>query len=362
MNNNHSLHTISVEYLYENMRLTHDIYSSGKEHVLLLRKDTVLTNAMISRLKKLCGESKNVCVTHDMYHSLLNRELPRRLRQDFLEKKVGYGHSKKLAIGIIDSAMRTGSVDHRQTEAATHDITVRLNTVDAALIFQCINGQNSIDEYLYTHSINVAMLNGLMGKWLRLPPEDIKLLITCGLLHDIGKTKIAPDLLNAPRRLLEHEYEIVKRHADYSYDILSKTPGLHEMVATVARHHHERSNGSGYPDGLITEEIPLFSRVTAIADIYDAMVSRRSYKNAHSPFEILSQLAHGKFSDLDYSLVQLFLSNMPLELVGKSVLLSDGSVATVRYVDTANWKFPLVEIDGETFYTSPERRCVCMVI
>ena len=120
-------------------------------------------------------------------------------------------------------------------------------------------------------------------------------------------------------------------------------------------------NGNGYPAHLVADNIPFFARITSISDVYDAMVSQRCYKKANSPFKILSALADQKFSDLDMKLVEIFTRMMPFELIGKTVLMSDGSVATVRHVDPDDMEYPFVQMSTQIFKTSEEISCVSMI-
>jgi len=200
-----------------------------------------------------------------------------------------------------------------------------------------------------------------MGRWLNLPPEEVSLLVIGGLMHDIGKTMVPQDILNVQRKLTAEEFEIIKKHANYSHHLISQNNKFSEKVCQTALHHHEKMNGSGYPDKLVADEIPYHARITSIADIYDAMVSKRTYKNANSPFKILADLAEQKFSDLDMKLVGRFTSMMPFELVGKSVLMSDGSVATVKHVDPEDMEFPYVGVDADIFKTNKKLYCVSMI-
>ena len=98
-------------------------------------------------------------------------------------------------------------------------------------------------------------MNALMGKWLGLPEDDVRTLVLAGLLHDVGKTKIPEEIINSPRRLTSAEYNIVKLHPVFSYEMLGSQFG--ETVRDIARHHHEKLTGDGYPDGLKGDEISL---------------------------------------------------------------------------------------------------------
>jgi HD-GYP domain-containing protein (c-di-GMP phosphodiesterase class II) len=121
-------------------------------------------------------------------------------------------------------------------------------------------------------------------------------------------------------------------------------------------------NGSGYPSGLAADEIPIFARITSVSDVYDAMVSKRCYKEAHSPFAVLNQLKEEQFWGLDIKIVNLFVEQMPRELLGKSILLSNGMAGIIRHVNDKNIEYPVVEINGEIVNTNKDLHCISMLI
>ena len=132
-------------------------------------------------------------------------------------------------------------------------------------------------------------------------------------MHDIGKIRIPDAILNKPGKLTKEEFEIMKRHAAFGGDIIRKTMSDVEereycdIAYNIARYHHERYDGTGYPDGLIGDEIPLEARVMALADVYDALVSDRVYKKAFSGEEARNIIMESSGTQFDPNLVPLFL-------------------------------------------------------
>jgi HD-GYP domain-containing protein (c-di-GMP phosphodiesterase class II) len=208
----------------------------------------------------------------------------------------------------------------------------------------------------------VAIINGLMGKWLGLSEEETEELVLLGLVHDVGKTKIPADILNSPNKLSNSEAELLKKHAIYSYEMLGKSGRFGDAVKKGARHHHEAMNGTGYPDGLKADDIPFYSRITAVSEAYDEMVSERAYKSAQSPFKVLVEMRAEQFSGLDIRLVKLFTEKMPQELVGKLFVMSNGAVGVVRHINNLNIEYPVVEVSGEVIQTNKDLHCVTMLI
>ncbi|MCX8127630.1 MAG: HD-GYP domain-containing protein [Synergistetes bacterium] len=142
------------------------------------------------------------------------------------------------------------------------------------------------DPYTRDHSKNVAFISLYLADRLGLSRKEKELLEEASLLHDIGKIGISDEILNKRGKLSPEEFEVVKKHPEIAFSILSDIKGA-EVIAKVVRHHHERVDGNGYPDGLKGEEIPLLSRIIAVADIFDALISERPYRSALSPEEAI---------------------------------------------------------------------------
>ena len=136
----------------------------------------------------------------------------------------------------------------------------------------------SYDNYTYQHSVNLAVLGVTVGKTLNYEPTKLKEFGLGLLFHDFGKTKIPLEILNKPGRLTTEEFEIMKNHAEYGYQILSKKYKLSDISKMVIRHHHEKLDGSGYPHGLKAGQIPEWVQIATIVDIYDALTADRIYK------------------------------------------------------------------------------------
>jgi HD-GYP domain-containing protein (c-di-GMP phosphodiesterase class II) len=210
--------------------------------------------------------------------------------------------------------------------------------------------------------VNVAIINGLMGKWLKMEEKEISNLVILGLIHDVGKTQISEEIINSPDTLTDEQLEIMKKHTQVSHDILKNNSNFTEEIRYAALHHHERMNGTGYPNALRMDDIPIYSRITAVSDVYDAMISLRSYKTAQSPFLVLKQLKEEQFWGLDIKLVNVFTEQMPKELVGKSVMMSNGMTGIVRHINDRIIEYPIVEIGGDIVTTNKDLYCVSMII
>lgn len=207
-------------------------------------------------------------------------------------------------------------------------------------------------DYLLHHSIHVAILAGLMGKWLRMPRSQRQKLIISGLVHDVGKLRISRDILDKAGRLTSTELKLVRRHAELGYEMLryGQLQEENDILMGVLQ-HHERNDGSGYPQGCRAAEINPFARILAIADMYDAMAANRVYAKKKNPFEVFGVLSDdimNKRLDTEYGV--LFIRKICHALNGSWLKLSNGKRAKIVYIDDSRMSaLPIVQTPDEEF-------------
>ena len=224
---------------------------------------------------------------------------------------------------------------------------------DGARAVAQIHNMNREGSYLLHHSLHVAILAGLMGRWLHWPREYRERLLLAGLLHDVGKLKIPGEILNKPGKLTPQEMAIVRRHSTYSAEILAKCglSGEADIMAGVLQ-HHERCDGSGYPSGLKKDMIAPFGKILAILDIYDAMAANRAYAHKISPFEIFDRLNSDMMENkIDAEYGVLFVKKICHALTGSWLRLTNGEKAKIIYIDQSRTNsLPIVETPDGKFY------------
>ena len=224
---------------------------------------------------------------------------------------------------------------------------------DGARAVAQIHNMNREGSYLLHHSLHVAILAGLMGRWLHWPREYRERLLLAGLLHDVGKLKISDDILNKPGRLTPSEMNIVRHHSAYSAEILARCglAGETDIMAGVLQ-HHERGDGSGYPSGIKKDIISPFGKILAILDIYDAMAANRAYAHKVSPFEIFDRLNADMMEDkIDAEYGVLFVKKICHALTGSWLRLTNGEKAKIVYIDQSRThSLPIVETPDGKFY------------
>lgn len=164
------------------------------------------------------------------------------------------------------------------------------------------------DAYTHGHSLRVTEYSLIIGKGLGLTDSQMNNLELAALFHDIGKIGIPDHLLLKPGKLSPDEMYIMQTHPVKSQKILENIPGMEDVVPAV-RHHHERLDGKGYPDGIKGEQIPLGARIILVADTFDAMTSTRAYRNALSPEVAYEELVRCSGTQFDPDLVEIFLKH-----------------------------------------------------
>lgn len=187
----------------------------------------------------------------------------------------------------------------------------------------------SCDNYTFLHSVNVCVLSIATGVELKLNYDELKELGIGALLHDIGKVLIPPQILQKNSALTDEEYEVIKQHSIFGYNILKTIPQISEKSAMVALCHHERFDGNGYNKGLRQNEIHIYSRIVSVADIFDALTSDRIYRKKISTIQAIDYLTVIAALSLDAEVLNCFTKIIPPFPVGTGVILNNGEKGVV---------------------------------
>lgn len=212
------------------------------------------------------------------------------------------------------------------TNSITNDLLDAIDSNNAIAID--INELKTSDEYTFKHSVDVATIAMILAKQQGLPRQDIYQIGVAGLLHDVGKTRVPLEILNKPGRLDEKEFEVMKQHSVYGYRMVKDKPNFNEAISLAVLQHHEKINGLGYPMGVNEKQITPYAKILSVADIYDALVTERPYKQAFTQrdaVEMIMSMTH----ELDMDAMRSFLESMILYPVGSVVELSNGEKAKV---------------------------------
>ncbi len=163
------------------------------------------------------------------------------------------------------------------------------------------------DYYTHTHSINVSIYAICLGEYLGIKDDELLDLGTSALLHDIGKSKISYEIINKNGALSEEEFSSMKYHSAFGYELALKLGITDRNILSGIRHHHEKMDGKGYPDGIEDENISQFARIIGTCDVFDALTTKRSYKDPFSSFDALAMMKKQMSTHLDMNLVNSFI-------------------------------------------------------
>lgn len=289
------------------------------------------TKPQLDALKKYCSS-----VVIDLERSETQEE-PRSARTPYPEK-VAVEHEFEAAgaaMAVSESMMRDviasvrvgRTLDAGRLRAAVVTMTESvLRNPDALLLFAQLRDKG---EYTVSHALDVSVYMITFGRFLQLELTQIEFLGYLGLLQDVGKLRLPKQLLEKRERLSIEEFERAKLHVNYSAEILRATPGLPPDLARLATLHHERHDGSGYPNHLRGPEIGTIGSIAAVVDTFDALTLERPYASAMAPSTALSMLYKWRGTFFDVNLVEQFIRCIGIFPVGSLVELNSGEVGVV---------------------------------
>ncbi|MBX8618807.1 HD-GYP domain-containing protein [Pseudomonas cichorii] len=272
-----------------------------------------------------------------------------------LEEEIGYARElcarSKAAVVKIFSDVRMGRIAELEDMGdLIDDISDSLARHPDALL--SLARLKTADEYTYMHSVAVGGLMIALARQLALPESLVKEAGMAGLLHDVGKLAIPAAILGKPGKLSDEEFAIVRKHPEIGCQLLGESKHFSPRVLDVCLHHHERFDGSGYPDRLAGSQISLFARMGAICDVYDAITSDRPYKACWSPAESISRMAEwtGHF---DEKIFQAFVKCVGIYPVGSLVRLESGNLGIVMEQNKASLLTPKVKVFYSALFKMP---------
>lgn len=337
---------IPAMLLRPGMALSEDIYSTAG--AVILSQDTILDERHIQKIIANQVDKVRIRLTED--NGLYHREDSERITSVFDEQKAAAFREKYIEkvdeiTHVIKAIGRGGSINIQEINQISRHIIRDFDTLSDVLNY--LHLVRPLDDYTYSHSLNVSLMAIIIGKWMRMSEAEVDELATAGLLHDIGKTKVPEALLEKPGKLTEEEFEEVKKHTILGYIMLENVKDASANIRYSVLMHHEKIDGSGYPFGAFDCEIPLFSKIIAIADIYDAMTSNRAYRSKMCPFEVVRNFEQQTFGKLDTEVLTVFLRNIVNSYLGDYVELNTGEICEVVFINPNRIWQPIVRFGDE---------------
>ncbi|MCI9136300.1 MAG: response regulator [Lachnospiraceae bacterium] len=284
-------------------------------------------------------------LTEELIERLMERGYPGVYIEDELSKDIQIQEA-------ISAELRNHAVRSLQDLNIDEAVEVAKKIVEQILESKTVSldlvDLRSFDDYTYRHSVNVAVLSTVIAMGLGYSHEDLIEICVSAIFHDLGKLLIDKEILNKPGKLSAMENEVMRHHPQMSYDMLAEKWNISAKVRMGALCHHENEDGSGYPNGLFGENIHPFAKIIHVTDVYDALSSKRPYKDACSFSEALEYLMGGCGTLFDKEVVDAFLRYVPVYPKGSMVELSDGREAIVLENSSLNLLRPkLLLMDGD---------------
>lgn len=253
-----------------------------------------------------------------------------------------HSEAKTLLDGALQDAKLGRAIDLEPVQVLAEQLTDSVLRNHDALA--CLTRIRDKDQYLLEHSVSLSVLMSIFAKALGYPREFLHDAVVGALLHDIGKILVPDVVLHKPGPLNAIEMRAMHLHAKFSRDLLRRTPGIKWLSVQIAAQHHEKLDGTGYPDGLKGDQISRPGRMVAICDIYDALTAERCYKQALPPTVAMRKLLEWSDGHLDHQLVQQFIRTMGVYPVGSLVRLSNERFGVVVEQDEHDTLRPRIRV------------------
>jgi len=269
-----------------------------------------------------------------------NEKVP--LEQELQVAKKLHCKTKQAVKSMFDEARMGGTVHVEEAVELVDEITESMSrNADAMLNLSRLK---NADEYTYLHSVSVCVLMIALGKQLGLSGGKLKKAGEAGLFHDIGKMAIPGEVLNKPGKLTDEEFSLVKQHPQRGWEMLQPFFEKYDPVLDVCLHHHERMDGTGYPDKLSKENMTLFARMGAVCDVYDAITSDRCYKKGWEPAETITKMTSWCNDHFDETVFRAFVKTVGIYPNGTVLKLKSGRLGIVIEQSEKDLTEPLIKV------------------
>lgn len=353
---------LRVQDLSAGMILFSDVCTQAGQ--LIMNSGTILNQYLIEKLNQYqidsvfveVPEKPDQIISNPIKIGMEPSSYLQRVRetQEFAQfHKVYFNHMKNFEMQlneIVNSSSTTIDID-----ALISTPISLVNSIDTTFgIFDLLLNIRHLDDSTYAHSLNVSIIANIVGKWLHLSERDLKVLTSCGLLHDIGKLLIPQDILQKPGKLTPEEFDLIKQHTTYGYALL-KDKKIDPQIKASALFHHEKADGSGYPLGKKRENLPFFSQIITIVDTYEAMTANRVYREGICPFKVIKLYEEEGFSKYNVQILMTFIEKLVQTYIGYTVRLNDGRIGKIVFINRLDLSHPIIKCNNTFIDLAKER-------
>ncbi|MGL5068725.1 MAG: HD-GYP domain-containing protein [Sarcina sp.] len=325
---------IPIECIKENTFLARTLYDA--EGRILLKEGTQLSASLLKRIKK--QKIYSLYIIDEYSDKEINDVISPELRQKsvkLIKEVFENNDALKLANSNFNSSGKKESLAEMKRKDEYFNTLKNLsedlceNILENRDISVGLVDIKSMDIYTYQHSVNVATLSVALGIGIALPKSKLIDLCIGALLHDIGKVFVGKEIIQKPAELTEDEFNIIKMHPKMGYDYIKNIDNIKTACKMIVLQHHERIDGTGYPNSLVDDDINSLAKIVSIADVYDALTSDRPYKRAMCPNDAFEFILSKAGTMFDFSLTKIFSRIMIPYPEGTIVKLSNDSIAIV---------------------------------
>lgn len=340
---------VNISALAPGMVTAEDVYDFN--HRLILPKGLVLTDHTITKLELYSIISVKIedqraeMPKEDAIPADTSYSQRLKLTSEFQNFEVKYTTATSIFKAIVDDSLR--HPDKLDTRQLIQNIETLLSTKDKHVnVFDMLHNMRQLADATYVHCMNVGIICNIFAHWLHMSPEDIETATLCGLLHDIGKLMIPNNIISKTGKLTDLEYRIMQTHPREGYEMLL-TANVDEPIRNAAYMHHERCDGTGYPQHLTSDQIDPFAKLVAIADVYDAMTCARLYRGPMCPFKVIAALDDESLQKYDPHYILTFLKQIADTYLLQSVRLSNGEVGQIVFINPNKLSRPTIRVGDE---------------
>jgi len=332
----------NIEFVVPGMELAHTVYS--KDLSILANAGTIINTELIKKLRKW-DITKVDIVAEVADNPFTNPNIEKFLNT--------YNQSIDVIQKTFDSIRQTQDIPVEAFSETADDIVNNIADAENINIIDKLYDLPVCDDYTIRHCVNVSAISALIAKWLKYSTESITAVALAGLLHDVGKSQLPPEILNKPYKLSPADYKLYQTHTKLGYELARKKENISQSILFGIFHHHERTDRSGYPMHLGSDDIHPYAKIIAVADLFDeSLTINCDFPGATSPYASLDNIRDRLYC-FDPKISLIFRDHMMNFLSGHRVMLSNKQEGRVVFINRDKPSKSIVQLDNGTVLNLP---------